>query len=108
MGMNAAPSPSRQNGVCSLASTDRSGFHEQIDGIGSPRAISCIDTQDPRDQQAPNYSARGAKVGFGGEFGGSRKARADGTDVWVWNHRSEQLARRERDWAASGMADAAK
>ena len=95
--MNAAPSPSRQNGVCSLASTDRSGFREQIDGIGSPRAISCIDTQDPRDQQAPNYSARGAKVGFGGKCGGSRAARADGAVMWVWNRRSEQLERMEHD-----------
>ena len=111
IGMNAAPSPSRQNGVSSLIPTDRSGFCEQIDGIGSPRAIVCIDTQDPRRRAwsaGRDYSARRAKVGFGGEFGGSRKARADGTDVWVWSHRSEQLARTERDWAASGTADAAK
>jgi hypothetical protein len=51
-------------------------------------------------------------VGFGGEFGGSREARADGAGVWVWNRRSEQLARMERDLmahtAALGTADAAK
>ena len=60
----------------------------------------------------PRYSARRAKVGFGGECGGSRAARADGAVVWVWNYRSEQLARMERDWAAHttalGTADAAK
>jgi hypothetical protein len=43
-------------------------------------------------------------VGFGGECGGSRAARADGAVVWVWNRRSEQLARMERDWAAHGTA----
>ena len=60
----------------------------------------------------PRYSARRAKVGFGGECGGSRAARADGAVVWVWNRRSEQLERMERDWAARttalGTADAAK
>ncbi len=39
-------------------------------------------------------------MGFGGECGGSRAARADGAVVWVWNRRFEQLARMERDWAA--------
>ena len=51
-------------------------------------------------------------MGFGGECGGSRAARADGAVVWVWNRRSEQLARMERDWAAPttalGTAGAAK
>ena len=51
-------------------------------------------------------------MGFGGECGGSRAARADGAGVWVWNSRSEQLARMERDWAAHttalGTAGAAK
>ena len=51
-------------------------------------------------------------MGFGGECGGSRAARADGAVVWVWNRRTEQLARVERDWAAQttalGTADAAK
>ncbi len=51
-------------------------------------------------------------MGFGGEFGGSRAARADSTHAWVWDHRSEQLARTERDLAAHttalGTADAAK
>ena len=49
---------------------------------------------------------------FGGECGGSRAPRADGTHAWVWNRRSEQLVRMERDWAAHtmvlGTADAAK
>ena len=31
----------------------------------------------------PRYSARRAKVRFGGECGGSRAVRADGTGVWV-------------------------
>ena len=60
----------------------------------------------------PRYSARRAKVGFGGECGGSRAARADGAVVWVWNRRTEQLERMECDWAAHttalGTADAAK
>jgi hypothetical protein len=60
----------------------------------------------------PRYSARRAKVGFGGECGGSRAARADGADVWVWKRRSERLARTERDWVADttalGTADAEK
>jgi hypothetical protein len=60
----------------------------------------------------PRYSARRAKAGFGGECGGSRAARADGAVVWVWNRRSEQLARMEHDWAAPttalGTAGAAK
>ena len=51
-------------------------------------------------------------MGFGGEFGGSRAARADSTHAWVWDHRSEQLARTERDLAAhttaSETAEAAK
>ena len=48
-GMNAASSPFRQNGVSRLAATGRSGFREQIDGLGWPRASLCIDTGDPRD-----------------------------------------------------------
>jgi hypothetical protein len=43
-------------------------------------------------------------VGFGGECGGSRAARADGTGVWVWNRRTQQLARMERDLGAHSMA----
>ncbi len=43
-------------------------------------------------------------MGFGGECGGSRAARADGAVVWVWNRRSEQLERMERDWAAHTTA----
>ena len=39
-------------------------------------------------------------MGFGGECGNSRAARADGTHVWAWDRRSEHLARMERDWAA--------
>jgi hypothetical protein len=60
----------------------------------------------------PRYSAKRAKVGFGGEFGGSRAARADGAGLWAWNRRAEQLPRMERDRAAHttalGTADAAK
>ena len=51
-------------------------------------------------------------MGFGGECGNSRAARADGAGVWVWNRRAEQLARMERDLtahtAALGTADASK
>ena len=60
----------------------------------------------------PRYSARRAKVGFGGEFGNGRAARADGAGLWAWDRRAEQLARMERDLtahtAALGTADAAK
>ena len=60
----------------------------------------------------PRYSARRAKVGFGGECGNSRAARADGAGIWVYKRRSEQLARTQRDWAAHttalGTADAGK
>ena len=51
-------------------------------------------------------------MGIGGECGNSRAPRADGAVVWVWNRRTEQLARMECDWAAHtmvlGTADAAK
>ena len=51
-------------------------------------------------------------MGFGGECGNSRAARADGAGVWVWDRRFEQLARMERDLAAHTAAletaDAAK
>jgi hypothetical protein len=51
-------------------------------------------------------------VGFGGECGNSRAARADGTHAWVWDRRFEHLARMERDWAAhttpAETTDAAK
>ena len=51
-------------------------------------------------------------MGFGGECGNSRAARADGTNAWVWDRRLEHLARMERDWAAHATpvetADAAK
>ena len=39
-------------------------------------------------------------MGFGGECGNSRAARADGTHARVWDRRFEHLARMERDWAA--------
>ena len=51
-------------------------------------------------------------MGFGGEFGNGRAARADGAGLWAWNRRSEQLPRMERDLAAHTTAletaDAAK
>ena len=51
-------------------------------------------------------------MGFGGEFGNGRAARADGAGLWAWDRRAEQLARMERDLtahtAALGTADAAK
>jgi hypothetical protein len=48
--MNAASSPFRQNGVSRLEATGRSGFCQQIDGLGWLRASQCIDTRDPRDE----------------------------------------------------------
>ena len=48
-GMSAAYSPFRQNGDSRLAAIGRSGFRQQIDGLGWPRASLCIDTGDPRD-----------------------------------------------------------
>ena len=51
-------------------------------------------------------------MGFGGECGGSRAVGAHGTHAWVYDRRSERLARTEGDWAARttalGTADAAK
>jgi hypothetical protein len=47
---NTASSPCRQNGVSRLAATGRSGFRQQIEGLGWPRANLCIDTRDPRDE----------------------------------------------------------
>jgi hypothetical protein len=51
-------------------------------------------------------------VRFGGEYGNSRAARADGAGVWAWNRRIQQLARMECDLGARttalGTADAAK
>jgi hypothetical protein len=49
-GMSAASSPFRQNGVSRLAATGSSGFCEQIDGLGWPRANICINTGDPREE----------------------------------------------------------
>jgi hypothetical protein len=49
-GMKTASSPFRQNGDSRLAPTGRSGFREQIDGLGWSRASLCIDTRDPRDE----------------------------------------------------------
>ena len=49
-GMSAAWSPFRQNGDSRLAATGSSGFREQIDGLGWPRASLCIGTRDPRDE----------------------------------------------------------
>ena len=51
-GMSRASSPFRQNGDSRLAAIGRSGFREQIDGLGWPRASLCIDTGDPRDTTA--------------------------------------------------------
>jgi hypothetical protein len=49
-GMSAASSPFRQNGDSRLAATGRSGFREQIDGLGWPHASLCIHTGDPREE----------------------------------------------------------
>ena len=49
-GMNAASSPFRQNGVSRLAATGRSGFRQEIDGLGWLHANLCIDTPDPRKE----------------------------------------------------------
>jgi hypothetical protein len=49
-GMSAAYSPFRQNGDSRLAAIGRSGFREQIDGLGWPRASLYINTGDPREE----------------------------------------------------------
>jgi hypothetical protein len=49
-GTSAASSPFRQNGDSRLAAIGRSGFREQIDGLGWPRGSLCIDTGDPREE----------------------------------------------------------
>ena len=49
-GTSAASSPFRQNGDSRLAATGRSGFCQQIDGLGWLRASRSIDTRDPRDE----------------------------------------------------------
>ena len=49
-GMSAAYSPFRQNGDSRLAAIGRSGFREQIDGLGWPRANIYINTGDPREE----------------------------------------------------------
>ena len=72
-GMNAASSPFRQNGDSRLAATGRSEFRKQIDGMGWPRATLCIETRATgcsagRVPGRPRYSARRAKVGFGGKW----------------------------------------
>jgi hypothetical protein len=48
--MSAASSPFRQNGDSRLAATGRSGFRQQIAGLGWLHAKLCIDTRDPRDE----------------------------------------------------------
>ncbi len=121
-GMNAASSPFRQNGDSHLAETGRSGFRKQIDGLGWPRAHLCIDTSSRSARRGacsagrvtgrPRNSAWRAKVGFGGECGGSRAARADGAVVWAWDRRGRAAglygARFEGSHHALGTADAAK
>ncbi len=49
-GMRAASSTFRQNGYSRLAATCRSGFRQQIDGLGCLHATLCIDTRDLRDE----------------------------------------------------------
>ena len=62
----------------------------------------------PRGRQAPIFRQESEggiqSLKFGGEFGSSRAARADGTDAWAWGRRSEQLARMERKRAARTTA----
>jgi hypothetical protein len=120
-GMKAASSPFRQNGDSSLAATGSLGvsaadrrawlaacyiMHRHS---RSARRRAC---SAGRVTGRPRYSARREKVGFGGEFGGSRAARAHGTHARLCDRRAEQLARTQRDLAARttalGTADAAK
>ena len=120
-GMSAASSPFRQKGDSRLAATGRSGFRQrrstgwagrvQYQHRHSRSARRCACSAG-RMTGRPRYSARRAKVGFGGEFGSNRAARADGTGVGYGTVSREQLARMERDLAAHtaalGTADAAK
>jgi hypothetical protein len=121
-GTKSASTPLRQSGVSRLAATDGAGIRRQIDGIRGGvrhcastlkiRATTRVSTlkirattrvfRGPSDRQAPIFRQE-SEGGIRGEFGGSRAARADGTDVWAWDRRSEQLAHAgvlpgERDW----------
>ena len=50
VGVNAASPPFRQNGDSRLAATGRSGFRQQIDGLGWLRVILYIGIRDLRDE----------------------------------------------------------
>ena len=84
-GMSAASSPFRQNGDSRLAATGRSGFREQIDGLGWPHASLCIYTGDPREE---------ARVGRAGWPAGPDIP--PGERRWDSEANAETAGRRER------------
>jgi len=88
-GTNAASPPFPPNGVSRLAATDGAVFRQQLEGVSWPRATFCIGTQDPRARSMgrvtsrPRYSARGAKVGLRGEFGGTQLGGESGRHCYL-------------------------
>jgi hypothetical protein len=92
-GMSAASSPFRQNGVSRLAATGRSGFRQQIDGLGWPRASLCIGTGDPRDEASvpPSGWPAGPDI-------------PPGTRRWDSEANAETAGRRERTALMHGYA----
>ena len=90
-GMSAAYSPFRQNGDSRLAAIGRSGFREQIDGLGWPRASLCINTGDPREEAI--FSSSGWPAGPDIPPGERR---------WGSEANSEAAGRRERMALVSG------
>ncbi len=121
-GMNAAPSPFRQNATLASQRPVARGFASRSTGLaGRVRHYTSTLKIRARTRAFRGPGDRQALIFRQESEGGirrrirrqrSRAARADGTDVWARNRRSEQPARRERDWAAHtialGTADAAK
>jgi hypothetical protein len=102
-GTSAASSPFPPNGVARLGSPDGAVFRQQLEGVSWPRATFCIVDQDPRalhgpsDQAGPGIPPGERRWDYeASSKAGSWAARADGTAIWAWDSRSEQLARRER------------
>jgi hypothetical protein len=110
-GTNAASPPFPPNGVSHLAATAGTVFRQQLEGVSWPRATFCIVVQDPRvlhgpsDQAGPGIPPGERRWDYeASSEEGSWAARADGTAIWAWDSRSEQLARRERVQATSPLA----
>ena len=76
------------DGVSRLAATGRSGFREQIDGLGWSRANLCIGTRDPRDYALFRYpGGRQAPIFRQESEGGIRRRmrkQPGGESGWRW------------------------